>query len=90
MKTTKVIYSCDCCKKEAKEGELITVKLPYQIARDTTGVLISWVMTDKYKTSKDFEICQECAKKIVDGYRKYLNVTNYPYEAFKIKLNEDK
>lgn len=90
MKTTKVIYTCDCCNKEVPEEELITVKLPYQVAEDTTVSLISWRMTDKYKASKDFEICQECAKKIVDGYRKYLDVSDYPYEGWTIKLNEEK
>ncbi len=86
MKTTKVIYTCDCCSKEVLEEELITVKLPYQVAEDTTVSLISWRMTDKYRTSKDFEICQECAKKIVDGYRKYINVANYPYQGWDISL----
>lgn len=89
MKTTKVIYTCDCCKNEVPEGELITVKLPYQVAEDTTVSIISWRMIDKYKESKDFEICQECAKKIVEGYRKYIDVTNYPYEGWNIKLNTE-
>lgn len=88
MKTT--IYSCDCCKTEVPEEDLITVKLPYQLAENTTGSFISWNLIDKYKASKDFEICQECAKKIVDGYRKYLNVSDYPYEGWKIELNKEK
>lgn len=88
MKTTKVIYTCDCCNKEVQEEELITVKLPYQVAEDTTVSLISWRMTDKYDTSKDFDICQECAKKIVDGYRKYINVANYPYQGWNISLKD--
>ena len=89
MKSVNVIYKCDCCKAEVKdEKDLISVKLPYQIAEDTTVSLVSWKMIDKYATSKEFEICQQCAKKIVEGYRKYIDVTNYPYEGWNILLCE--
>lgn len=83
----KIVYICDCCKKEVKEEELIKVILPYQVVRDTTSSLISWELTDSYKSSKEFEICQQCAKNVVDGYRKYINVSDYPYEGWKIELS---
>lgn len=90
MKEIKTIYTCDCCKKEVNsEEDLITVQLPYQMARDTTGSFISWEMIDEYQTSKGFEICQDCAKKIVEGYRKYIDVTDLPYKGWSIELIEE-
>lgn len=90
MKEIKTIYSCDCCKKEvSSEEDLIIVKLPYQVAVNTTGSFISWEMIDEYKTAIAFEICQDCAKKIVDGYRKYIDVTDLPYKGWSIELIEE-
>lgn len=76
------IYKCDCCKKEISSADdLIEVVLPYQIARDTTGSLISWKMVDEYRASKEFDICQDCAKSIVKGYRtQNIKLSNNPYE----------
>lgn len=86
MKTE--VYKCDCCKKEVfSADDLIEIVLPYQIAKDTTGSFISWEMIDKYGSSKKLEICQQCAKRIVEGYRiKNIELGCYPYSGWTFEI----
>ena len=86
-KEIREIYKCDCCKQEVDHAEdLIKVILPYQVARDTTGSFVSWEMIDKYNSSKEFEICQECAKRIVSGYRlQNIELSDNPYQGWIFK-----
>lgn len=87
-KEIKEIYKCDCCKQEVSNiDDLIEIILPYQIAQDTTVSLISWKMIDKYNSSKKFEICQECAKRIVEGYRtQNIELGVYPYQGWTFEI----
>ena len=87
-KEIKEIYKCDCCKQEVlSDVDLIEVVLPYQVARDTTVSLISWEMVDEYNSSKKFDICQECAKRIVEGYRsKNIELGCYPYSDWTFEI----
>lgn len=87
-KEVKEIYRCDCCKQEVlTDDDLIEVILPYQVAKDTTVSLVSWKMIDKYNSSRSFEICQECAKRIVEGYRgKHIELGTYPYTGWSFEI----
>ena len=90
-KEIKEIYKCDCCKQEVLSAvDLIEIVLPYQVAEDTTVSLVSWKMIDKYNSSKKFEICQECAKRIVEGYRiKNIELGCFPYSGWTFKILGD-
>ncbi len=68
------IYKCDICEKEVNEGDLISVKLPR--ARMEYQYINFYEIQPKYRynQTRELEICEECAKKVVKGYRKYLGV----------------
>ena len=69
------IYKCDICEKEVDlPGDLISVKLPRSRTEYKHINLYEVQPEYRYNQTRELEICEECAKKIVKGYRKYLGV----------------
>lgn len=69
-----VSYKCDICGKDNSESNLITVKLP--IAQIGYKRVDSYTLQSEYRfnQTRELEICEECAGKVVKGYREYLGV----------------
>ena len=69
-----VSYKCDICGKDNSESNLITVKLP--IVQIGYKRIDPYTLQSEYRfnQTRELEICEECARKVVIGYRKYLGV----------------
>ena len=66
---------CDVCEKSVwNEHDLVSVRLPRE--KNSYKIVDSYTVqpTYRYVQAKELEICQECAKKLVKGYREYLGI----------------
>jgi hypothetical protein len=68
----KIIYSCDCCKKEVESKE------------DLCKCVIPMIYCDEYGrphelTNGEIELCKNCYKKLNDVIRKHFHKFHYVF-----------